>query len=212
MSESAATNASRKKSPRYSPAAEIGAGSNVDRALAVCGVLIAFSSLAFAGYMLADADGPPRIAGPEYLSIFARPSHSIVAAQQRIAPIAAEAPTRLTAEAIDPTPTGSISNKIASGQPVNLIMTPMRDLEAKAPYASYTLLDVSNGEALIQSDIGFRSVRVGDVLPDIGRINAIERRGDRWILLSQKGAALESPPPSPIAAGAVAPRPKTSPR
>jgi hypothetical protein len=114
--------------------------------------------------------------------------------------------------AIDPTPTGSISNKIASGQPVNLIMTPIRDLEAKAPYASYTLLDVSNGEALIQSNVGFRSVRVGDVLPEIGRINAIERRADRWVLLSEKGAALESTPTPPTAAGTIAPRPKSSPR
>jgi hypothetical protein len=212
MSESAVTNASRKKPPRYSPAAEIGSGSNVDRALAVCGVLIACSSLAFAGYMLADANGPPRIAGMEYLSIFARPSHPIAAAQQPMAPVAEEAPTRLAAETIDPTPTGSISNKIASGQPVNFIMTPIRDLEAKAPYAAYTLLDVSNGEALIQSNVGFRSVRVGDVLPEIGRINAIERLGDHWVLLSEKGAALESTPTPPTAAGTIAPRPKTSPR
>jgi hypothetical protein len=213
MSEDGAAKASRKRPlRRHSPVAKFGAGSNGDRMLAASGVLIAFSSLAFAGYMLADTDAPPRIAGLEYLSIFARPSHSIAAAQPPAPPVEEEPPARLAEQPIDPTPTGSIPSKIASGQPVNLVLTPLRDADPKAPHVSYKLLDVSDGEALIQSDVGFRQVKAGDILPDLGRINAIERRGDHWVLLSQKGAALESTPPSAISGGTITTKGKTSPR
>ena len=79
----AAANAARKKPPRrHSPAAIISRSSSVDRALIGSGVLIALSSLAFAGYMVADADRPTRIAGMEYLGIFGRPNHAAVAVDE----------------------------------------------------------------------------------------------------------------------------------
>jgi len=207
MPEIAASHDARNKpSPRFSPA------SNVDRLLAASGVVIACSSLAFAGYMLADSDRPPRIAGMEYLSIFARPSHSLATAAQLKAPLAAEATNRLAAPSIDPTPTGSIFDKAASGQPVNLILTPMRNIDPKAPPSPYRILDVSNGEAVIANQTGFRRVRAGDILPDLGRVNAIEKRGDHWVLTTQNGAPLEWPGKAAITAGPTAPRKKTSPQ
>jgi hypothetical protein len=199
MPEIAASNAARKKpSQQYSPAARIAPGSNVDRMLAVSGVVIACSSLAFAGYMVADVDRPPRIAGMEFLSIFARPNHSLMTAGQLKAPVVAEATNNLGTQSIDPTPTGSILDKVVSGRPVNLILTPVRNIDPKAPSSPYRLLDVSNGEALIENDAGFRRVRAGDILPDLGRINTIEKRGDHWVLLTQNGPALEGTGQSPI--------------
>jgi hypothetical protein len=213
MPEIAASNdALGKPSQRFSPAAAFAPASKVDRILAASGVVIACSSLAFAGYMLADSDRPPRIAGMEYLSIFARPNHSLVTATQLKAPLAAQATNQLAAQSIDPTPTGSILDKAASGQPVNLILTPLRNIDPKAPSSPYRILDVSNGEALIANQTGFRRVRTGDILPDLGRVKAIEKRGDHWVLLTQNGAALEWPGRTPIAAGPTAPRKKTSPQ
>ena len=98
------------------------------------------------------------------------------------------------ARSVDPTPTGSIPDKAGASRPVNLIVTPMRPLESSLPPSPYKLLDVLNGEALMQTDVGLRHVRAGDLLPELGRINSIERRGDHWVLLTQSGAALEWPP------------------
>jgi hypothetical protein len=237
MPDIAATKAAQKKSPRrHSPVAVISRSSSVDRALIGSGVLIALSSLAFAGYMVADVDQPPRIAGMEYLGIFGRPNHSaVVAAEDRpaIAVMAATSAARsvdptptgsiaqntvadrppaivaaatpgAAARSIDPTPTGSIPDKGAAGRPVNLIVTPMRALEPSPPPSPYKLLDVLNGEALLQTDVGLRHVKAGDLLPDLGRINSIERRGDHWVLLTQSGTALEWPhQPAPVSDAAT---------
>jgi hypothetical protein len=211
MPDIAPANAARKKPSRFSPAA-ISHGSRADRALAAFGVLTALCSLAFAGYMVADVDRPPRIAGMEYLSVFAAPGHAVAAAQDRPAVLAVAGGA---GPSIDTTPTGSIPSKAAS-RPVSLRMEP--DLLAPTPAvdprlsaAPYKLLDVLNGEALIQTDVGLRHVNVGDLLPDLDRINTIERSGDHWVLMTQSGAALEWPPQPPVA-DAAAPSRRISPR
>jgi hypothetical protein len=228
MPDVAAANAARKKPPRrHSPVAIIGRSSSVDRALIGSGVLIALSSLAFAGYMVADTGRQPRIAGMEYLGIFGRPNHSVAAVAEdrpviavmaaasnaavrsvdstptgsiaqnigadRSAATVALATPGAAARSVDPTPTGSISDRAGAGRPANLIVTPMRSVESSLPPSPYKLLDVLNGEALVQTDVGLRHVRAGDLLPDLGRINSIERRGDHWVLLTQSGTALEWP-------------------
>jgi hypothetical protein len=189
------------------PAGAIGRSTHVDRALVGFGVVIALSSLGFAGYMVTDVDRPPRIAGLEYLSIFARPSHSLVVAKNRSStPALDEAPVE-AAQSIDPTPTGSIPDRISVGGIVNPVPTPMGDGSAKPPASLSRLLYVSDGEALIQTDLGLRHVRAGDLLPDLGRINTIERTGDHWVLLTQNGATLEWPTQPPISAATTRKRP-----
>jgi hypothetical protein len=199
--------------PARGPVEEIGRRTNVDRALAISGVLIAVSSLAFAGYMFNDAHRQPQIAGMQYLGIFARPTHSaaVAAAEPSAEPATQEAPAKVAAQAIDPTPTGSIRNEDLAA-PINPLWRPSGDIDPRQPPSSYKLLDVANGEALIQSDVGFRHVRVGDRLPDLGRVNAIEKRGDHWVLTTQTGAALEWLAPAATPATAIAPSKKTSPR
>jgi hypothetical protein len=239
MSDVAAANAAPKKPPRrHSPVAIISRSSSVDRALIGSGVLIALSSLAFAGYMVADADRPTRIAGMEYLGIFGRPNHAAVAVDEdrpviavmaaasnaavrsvdqtpagsigqnavadRPAATVALATPGAAARSVDPTPTGSIPDKAGASRPVNLIVTPMRPLESSLSPSPYKLLDVLNGEALLQTDVGLRHVRAGDLLPELGRINSIERRGDHWVLLTQSGTALEWPrQPAPVSDAAT---------
>ena len=128
------------------------------------------------------------------------------------APAVATSPPRVTTRSIDPTPTGSIPDKSGAGRPVNVIVAPMRAVEPSPPPSPYKLLDVLNGEALVQTDVGLRHVRAGDLLPDLGRINSIERRGDHWVLLTQSGTALEWPRQPPPASGGATPRKKTAPR
>ncbi len=161
--------------------------------LATFGVVIALSSLGFAGYMISDVDRPPRIAGMEYLSIFARPSHGAVAALGRPdAPGAEETPARL-AQSIDPTPTGSIPDKTGV-------------VRAKPSNFPFKVLYVSNGEALMQTDGAILHIKPGDTLTTLGRINSIERSGDRWIVSTQSGAMFEWPPQSPAASDATGPK------
>ena len=61
MAEIASVKASRNKPLRRASAvARTGLRSNIDIMLAGSGVAIAFSSMVFAGYMVADVDRPPR--------------------------------------------------------------------------------------------------------------------------------------------------------
>jgi hypothetical protein len=133
-----------------------------------------------------------------------------VATARLEAPAATEASNAPAIPLIDPTPTGSILDRAASGQPINLILTPIRDVDPKTPSSPYRILDVSKGEALIANQTGSRRVRAGDIVPDLGRVNAIEKRGDHWVLLIQNGAALAWP--TPMTAGPTAPKRKTSPQ
>ncbi len=205
MPEIAPSNVVRKKlSRRDSQTAKPPPSSYGDRMLAVSGVLIACCSLAFAGYMMADVDRPARIVGMEYLSIFARPSHSLIAAEPPKAPASVEATNNFAPQSVDPTPTGSIRESSVSARPLDLIVSPVRELDPKAPPSAYKLLEVSDGEALIESETGFRRVKVGDVLPDLGRVKTIEKRGDHWLLTTQNGAPLEWTAPAPTTIGTTA--------
>jgi hypothetical protein len=190
MNDTATSSARPKRPPSRLPDAKTGQSSSVDRMLATFGVLIALSSLGFAGYMISDVDRPPRIAGLEYLSIFARPSHGLTAAAGR--QDAEEAPGRL-AQSIDPTPTGSIPDKSGA-------------VRARPSNFPFKVLYVAGGEALMQADGAILHVKVGDALPTLGRINSIEKTGDRWIVTTQSGATLEWPPLSSAGADATAPK------
>jgi hypothetical protein len=209
MPESAAAKVPRKTAPRrYSRAAEVTRVSSVDVALAGFGVVIALSSLAFAGYMVVDGGGAPRIAGMEYFSVFASPSRPLAAEKRPLVIALTPTPTTestppltppIAARTIDLTPTGSIA-----GRPVN-VLAPIRAIDSAPAASPYKLLDVLNGEALIQTDVGLRHVRAGDLLPDLGRVNSIEKKGDHWVLLTQSGAALEWPSQPAPAGDAIAP-------
>jgi hypothetical protein len=139
-------------------------------------------------------------------SVDPTPTGSIVenAGAGQSAAAVAPSPPSVAARSIDPTPTGSIPDKSGAGRPVNLIVAPMRGVEPSPSPSLYKLLDVLNGEALVQTDVGLRHVRAGDLLPDLGRINSIERRGDHWVLLTQSGTALEWPrQPTSVSDGAT---------
>ncbi len=60
----------------------------------------------------------------------------------------------------------------------------------------YIVLDARYDAALIGGRYGEREVRPGDFLPGAGRVERIERRGDRWVVLTNEGliAAAETPP------------------
>jgi hypothetical protein len=190
MNDNAASRpAPRKRPPSRLPDAKTGHSTRVDRLLATFGVLIALSSLGFAGYMISDVDRPPRIAGMEYLSIFAKPSHPVTLADLR-----PDQTPGSSSASIDPTPTGSIPDKAGVDRPASVVAGPMGAVRPNRPSFPFKLLYVSNGEALLQTEGGILHVKSGDVLPALGRVSSIERSGDRWVMSTQNGAMFEWPP------------------
>ena len=73
---------------------------------------------------------------------------------------------------------------------------PARPVEAvdprKLPAEGYTLRDIEDGFALVEGRNGrFFEVSAGMNLPGLGRVEAIERRGRQWVVVTPKGFIAE---------------------
>jgi hypothetical protein len=153
---------------------------SIDRMLIGGGLATAFCSLAFAGYMIGDRDRRPYFPGGEYLAIFARPNHGIqVAAHPSPAIARLDAPG--DPHGVDPTPTGSIQSPSRADPPDG----------AALPSLRYRLVAASRDAAWVESELGFRQIKPGEVLPGLGRIAAIEQRNGRWTVTTDNALTLE---------------------
>jgi hypothetical protein len=121
---------------------------------------------------------------------------------------------RLEAGAKDPTPKldallerlERIERRIAAPTPVAVqpadgaprpaapdVPAPTGDLNAppalkNAPVAGWVLHEVNGGTALIESrNRRLVEVAAGEMVPGVGRVQAIERRGKRWVVVTTKG-------------------------
>jgi hypothetical protein len=153
-----------------------------DRALVGGGVAMAFCSVVFAGYMITDSDRQPYFPGLEYLAIFSQPSHGgrPVQVAAHPAPMLARLETADDV-GVDPTPTGSIGPASRAEPPDAAGLPPPR----------YRIVS-SNGEAAwLESELGFRQIKPGEVLTGFGRVSAIERRNGRWALVADNGSVLQ---------------------
>lgn len=86
-------------------------------------------------------------------------------------------PDRKDAE-LDAFPTGTV-------KPDN----PKPSVDADQPFpgdktARFNLVEVANGQAMIEDADGFFVVRIGSPLPDDSRVRSIEKRGGRWVLVT----------------------------
>jgi hypothetical protein len=99
-------------------------------------------------------------------------------------PAAAAAPA--PAVAVDVTATGSLPT---DARP------PVRPVEAdprKLPAEGYALRDIEDGFALVEGRNGrYFEVSPGMNLPGLGRVEAIERRGRQWVVVTPKGYIAE---------------------
>jgi len=56
------------------------------------------------------------------------------------------------------------------------------------PVEGWVLREVYNGSALVESrNRGLYEVMPGNIIPGVGRVEAIERRGARWVVVTDKG-------------------------
>jgi len=60
-----------------------------------------------------------------------------------------------------------------------------------SPVASFRLVQIANGRAMIEDDTGLFIVEPGSVLPDSTRVRSIEQRDGRPVLVTESGAVLE---------------------
>jgi hypothetical protein len=52
---------------------------------------------------------------------------------------------------------------------------------------NWALQDVNRGGALIEGRQGLFEVYAGDVVPGLGRIDAVRRQDGRWVVVTSKG-------------------------
>ena len=55
------------------------------------------------------------------------------------------------------------------------------------PLPGFTVRDVFDGHALVESRSSLSVVKPGSVLDGAGQVLSIERRGDLWVVLTDKG-------------------------
>ncbi|MDB5594747.1 MAG: uncharacterized protein JWM36_1708 [Hyphomicrobiales bacterium] len=58
---------------------------------------------------------------------------------------------------------------------------------AAIPPGGYVLRLVEGGMAFVESREGLRTVETGQVLPGVGKVRAIEKRGDNWVVVTSAG-------------------------
>jgi hypothetical protein len=156
-----------------------------DWALKGLGLACAAGSLGFAGYMVRHEGGPPRVNAIEEFALFAQPNR-LREVEAAVRALPAQNDPRRTGRVleIDMTPIGATQVRpVARPAPV-----PRRGLRIVE-------LDPDNS-ALLETAEGYRRISVGDEMPEIGKIIAIRRMSDYWIVVaSLKSLAQAAPPP-----------------
>lgn len=150
-------------------ATRFGWSSVTDGVLGGVGACAAVICASFAIYM--SAHPQPRFNGLEHLMIFAQPNY------QEPAPVA-EAIPPADRKGIDYIATGAI--RAASPPP---------SVDFPVPVVSdYRLHYVQDGEALVVGkDEAVYRVGLGTMVPGVGRVISIERRGDQWVVVTPRG-------------------------
>ncbi len=152
-----------------------------DLALKAVGLACAAGSLWFAVFMFTHQDGGPRIYAMQDFAFFAQPNR-VKAVDAAVRAAAAEGRSRgpKRAISIDMTPVGAVSTRP----------------EARVPpeRRNVRVVELNDDNALLESENGFRRVRVGDEAPEIGRIIAIRRMGDYWVVVASRRSLAQVAP------------------
>jgi hypothetical protein len=134
------------------------------------GLVLAVASTTFATYMISNSERDPNFAGLEHLAIFSRPAlgtHYREMIERQIA--AAER------RSVDYTPVGAIGSST-------------RNMSAPG----FVLLGVNSGLAVVQAPNAIVRVSKGDMLDGLGRVMSIERRGNKWVVITQSGLIISN--------------------
>jgi hypothetical protein len=129
------------------------------------GLVLAIASTTFATYMISNEDRQPEFAGLEHLAIFSRPASATHQREITERQFAANGQPN-----VDYTPVGSIS-----------------PLRRSVSARGFVVLGASSGIAVVQGPKAIVRVSPGDPLDGLGRVIAIERRDDKWVVVTSSG-------------------------
>jgi hypothetical protein len=151
-----------------------------DLALKGAGLACAFGSVWFAAHTLTHQGGAPRVNAIEDFAIFAQPNrlHAVEAA--------------VRAQAME-------GEALKSGRSITIDMTPVGvtrpgSRQPGAPRRDLRILELSGEGALIETEEGYRRVKVGDEIPDIGKIISIRSMGHYWVLAASLRSVVQEVP------------------
>ena len=162
------------------------------------GAGVATASAGFATYALVFSTGEVSPSGN--FNLFARYDRLYQAPGARHGPspdagtasIPVPSPARTDvakADAVDFTPTGSLgaSPGPSGGDGKAAPKGRVRPGAEGRPLPNFTLRDVFDGKALVESRSSLSVVKPGSMLDGAGEVLSIERRGDRWVVLTSNG-------------------------
>jgi hypothetical protein len=152
-----------------------------DLALKAVGLACAAGSVWFAVFMFKHQDGAPRIYAMQDFAIFAQPNR-VKAVEAAVRAAGAEGRTRGPKRmiTIDMTPVGAVP--------------PHPEPGSQPERHNVRIVELNDDNALLESANGFRRVRIGDEAPGIGKVIAIRRMGDYWVVVaSQRSLAQVAP-------------------
>ncbi len=146
-------------------------------ALIGTGIFTAVVSASFATYMVSTDHPHPMFGGIEHLMIFAQPSRGYAPAEiaRDTAPVAQPG--------IDYTATGAIPSATTEADAPSTVraLIPERIIE------TYVLREVHDGIAIITEGDSVFQVKLGMILPNVGKVLAIEKRGGKWVIVTPQG-------------------------
>ncbi|HLH10394.1 MAG TPA: hypothetical protein VKV77_00785 [Methylovirgula sp.] len=143
----------------------------VDKVIVSGGICAAVVSASFATYMVSTDHPHPMFGGIEHLMIFAEPNNY------------GRRPASEQAD-IDYTATGAIPAKPsvqASDLPEPIIGT-------------YVLREAQDGAAIVVAGDDVYRIRRGSLLPGVGEVLAIEKRRDKWVVVTPRGLITDGSP------------------
>lgn len=107
----------------------------------------------------------------------------------RAAPPAAAVPVAAVAPVAPKEITGSVTVATAASErsPALSAVAPKVEVGRLPTIDGWVLRDVGYGGALIESRRGTYEVYAGDMIPGLGRIDAIRRQDGRWVVVTSKG-------------------------
>jgi Skp family chaperone for outer membrane proteins len=97
-------------------------------------------------------------------------------------------------KALDRTPVGSIAKPTPGVRPPQSNLPQQAGLPKQltpdpviGAYRAFVLRDVEGGRAIVEGAHGLEEVVAGDILPGGARVEKIERRGTKWLVLTDRG-------------------------
>ncbi len=152
------------------------------------GVGAAAASAAFATYALVFSTGEVVPSGN--FNVFARYDRLYQGGARTLAPPGATPSGNRTdvasGDAVDFTPTGSVGPEPDAPQADRTGPPTPRGSDGP-PLPDFTLRDVFDGKALVESHASLSVVKPGSVIDGAGEVLSIEKRGTRWVVLTANG-------------------------